>query len=342
MANVRSRLSKLFGVSEKLAKELLQNMNYRVEPDKNFFVQFLSQIQNPKYFIPSENHPLPIENELHVNNMGNFKHGKFGFVKPNKSRGEFIYKFVHLNKDNLTDVKIRDILKEPFINFLLQEDPNVSPYVMKIYAVFWNPETYQLIFKLENMGLLLQSMLAAGMIGNKENNKKLVLNIYGPLYNTLEYLRKTYSFEHNDLHKQNIMFSNEVAQNLLDRNYDALYKGPIFAKMIDFGLSNLDKDGFLLGTSQEGEALDRSQKETTDLLFLLRRPVLPDDFVNKIREHSGNKFELEQYIIEEWKRNKVNIGGSRRTSKKTIYKRKQTRRAKNKRTRKNRKLSRFT
>ena len=146
---------------------------------------------------------------------------------------------------NVAKLRLEDNIKltlmEPLINCILQQNAVAKPFTCEIFKVYVRPaETgYEFIYKLEDLkGDSIKDTVGKVLGADKEANLKILVKIYGPLLEALQTLRKDYSFEHGDLHGDNIMFVNKP--NFAEEtNLDV--------KMIDFGYSSLTIGGKTFG-----------------------------------------------------------------------------------------------
>jgi hypothetical protein len=245
-----------------------------------------------------------LENEININ-AGNYNYsgafpvpfpkGDFGVVKPNRSRRDkYVYKFISNGSDIFTDPNdARDVFKEILVNIILQMDPKVENSVMKIYKVYQQESYngYELILKLEALSYPLNTLLRYSLRDDLEYNKKLLLKVYGPLFETLQYLRKTYDFRHGDLHVNNLMLPKSV-------DLDSLNIQTLSVKMIDFGLSGLRFADAMYGGTFSAVGEDFSKEFQG--LFINKN--LPSDFMANLNElKSGDPLKFEQFIINEYK-----------------------------------------
>ncbi len=179
--------------------------------------------------------------------IGSVPKGEFGFVKKNRKQ-PFAYKFSKIYT-RVSDLKL--LLLEPVINCILQSDPIAAPIICRIDRVFCyyddDDKSFQLIYRLER----LESTLFDGFTqkitdsvsekptNNDVNNYNRITCIFAPLFQILFYLGVKYSFRHNDLHQNNILFLKNPDVN------DGTPQNPILpehyrVKIIDFGLSELN------------------------------------------------------------------------------------------------------
>jgi hypothetical protein len=284
-AEILSKITEVFGLSKETAETFLQMMDVRTTayPSETYFEELLNMIPVPKYFEQTVfSQKIPAEDELHVNQFNfsfsptRFGRGAYGTVKPNKSRSQFVYKYMAVQ--NIDNEHIKKLLKEPLINLLLQEDSIGRSSVCKLYKVYCQPTYttirnnrgyggldesdyiysrnllgpteekvhtgYELIYKLENLGPPLEQVLRK-IFKKKlgpENNLRILTKIYGPLFKALGYLREKYNFEHGDLHYNNLML--EKNPFLQDGTLDEKL---LRVKMIDFGFSSIDYDSMKIG-----------------------------------------------------------------------------------------------
>lgn len=179
--------------------------------------------------------------------IGSVPKGEFGFVKRNRKQ-PFAYKFSKIYT-RVSDLKL--LLLEPVINCILQSDPIAAPIVCRIDRVFCDydedDKSFQFIYRLER----LESTLFEGFTqkitpsvsekatNSDVNNYNRITCIFAPLFQILFYLSVKYSFRHNDLHQNNILFLKNPDL------HDGTPQNPILpehyrVKLIDFGLSELN------------------------------------------------------------------------------------------------------
>ncbi len=275
-------------------------------------------------------------NEIHVNEgdymlnetgaiIGRFPKGEFGYVKPNKSRPNFVYKYQTLG--NSPSVKqAQSFFSEALVNIVLQLDPRAADHVMKLYNVYAVPgyRGTQIIFKLEALGYSSQMLFTFGLRTDLEKNKRIALTMYGPLLETLQYLRATYDFSHGDLHADNILFPKEIDIDNIDLDL-------LQAKMIDFGFSGLRVGGMTFGRPYS-ESKEDFGKELIPFLYHKFRSKFPVEFVAGLSAHDvktePDALAFEQFIIDQYK----GMGGGKRKgvrkSRKYLKKKRTTRRSK--------------
>ena len=102
---------------------------------------------------PQTNNTITVnEGQLKLNNQGkvegNIPSGQYGYVKQNK-KSPFIYKFLTIPTEELTEENIRKHLTEPLINCILQQDSLAEPFTCKLHKFYGRPveNGYELIFK---------------------------------------------------------------------------------------------------------------------------------------------------------------------------------------------------
>jgi hypothetical protein len=294
----------------------------RIRENRNRYTRNLSNYNAKMAALAGRTTPL--EDEIHINYgdyllddegqiIGRVKKGDFGYVKPNKSQTNYVYKFMDLYFHNAPSLRTREaknIFIEPLVNIFLQMDPVASPYVMHIKNVFSQVHArgYSLIFKLENLNYSVNDFIYIMDETKKPANKNLILDSLGPIYKTVLYLQDKYSFAHGDLHPNNIMLTK--TSELFNEHGDLLERPKIHPKMIDFGLS-----GFKLGGKVYGNIHENYSKISFTFFFLARKGRLSEeDFVQEIEKHSGKSNDLMKAIVAEWEKNKT---GGRRKQRKT-------------------------
>ncbi len=333
--DILGKIAEVFGITRDEAGDFLEIMdvNNTQYPSETYFQDILNKIPAPKFFTGKNNtRKKASENEMHVNYYNyswknkNYRNGIHQKIAHNKSRPQYVYKIFDL--EELTNEYIKEKLKEPLINVILQEDSIGKTVVGKLYKVYCRKlytvernnvtyegaETdyiftrpprysmserkhtgYELTFKMENLG----SPVIPFVKELVEKEQKSVYNFYiftkmfGPLYKALEYLRNTYKFEHGNLGLKNLMFAENVKSN--EKNVDELH-----LKMIDFSFSSLEFQGYQIGVYRP-----YPKKELQPFLTLDATDLLPDIYYTKI----------EKMIADEYERIK-SIGGSRKKSRK--------------------------
>ena len=247
---VLTSISYVFSLSKEEAKTFLQMMatDTKEFPSETYMKDILAHFPPPKYYTNGAD--TVEENELHVNeNSRALGKGEFGYVRPNVSRA-YAYKYfqtpMYLNSTNKW---IQGQLVEPLINVILQCDPVVKKSICMLYKIYCEKtdKGYNLIYKMQRMGptlIVLDPFLLRSE--DLELNKRVLLKTYGPLYKALAYLRKTYQFEHGDLHSKNLLFRKNPVQS------DGTIKESrlSFVKMIDFGYSGMVYNGKLYGYNE--------------------------------------------------------------------------------------------
>lgn len=265
---------------------------------------------------PQTNNTIAVnEGRLVLNNqgtkVGNASSGEYGYVKRNR-KSPYIYKFLIVPKNELTDETIRKILTEPLINCILQQDSIAEPITCKLYKFYGRPlETgYEFIFKMEDIkGDSLTDAFAGKLGGDKDANFALLVRVFGPFLEVLQILRQKYSFEHGDLHGDNLMFVQKP-------NFQE--KKNLEMKMIDFGYSSMK-----VGTKQIGKV----RNPYIDSHYVISRAqwgFLSNDITKKIMElfDTNDLNGISLYIINSYK---TMQGGRRRQTRKQKSKRGKTR-----------------
>lgn len=287
----------------------------------------------------------PLEDEVHVNYgdyilndsgmiIGRFPKGEFGYVKPNKSRPNFVYKIQTI--DSSPSVKMaRAFFSEALVNIVLQLDPRAEPHVMKLYKVYTAPSYrgIEILFKLEALGYPVEVVFHFGLGADLERNKKIALTMYGPLLETIQYLRATYDFCHGDLHARNVMLPKSL-------NIDAIDLKLLQVKMIDFGFSGLRVGDMRFGRPYSVSKED-FEKELVPFLYHKYRSKFPEDFVEALEKQTADTEDhaiaYENFIIDQYRRisaagaGEELAGGKRRRyrkSRKYLKKKRITRRLK--------------
>ncbi len=284
----------------------------------------------------------PLNDEVHINEgdymtnesgsiIGRFPRGEFGYVKPNKSRPNFVYKFIKINK-NPSVKEAQSFFAEVLVNIVLQLDPRAADHVMKLYNVYAVPDYRgtQIILKLEALGYPPEIIFTFGFHADLEKNKQIALTIYGPLLETLQYLRATYDFSHGDLHAKNILLPKALDVEAIDMNL-------LQAKMIDFGFSGLRVGGMTFGRPY---SISKEDFEKELILFFYKkfRSKFPADFVAGLEtqkvDTEAEALAFEQFIIDQYKGMKAAgtgmAGGKKRRyrkSRKHLKKKRITRRS---------------
>ncbi len=302
---VLNSIAYVFSLSKEEAGTFLKLMSTDTKefPSETYMKDILDHLPPPKYYTNQTESVQ--ENEINVdeNNRAIGK-GEFGYVHQNRSR-PYAYKYfqtpIYLNSKNKW---IQSLLVEPLINVILQSDPVVGRSICMLFKIYCEKtdKGYSLIYKMESLGptlILLDKFLL--LSEDVELNKKILLKTYGPLYKVLQYLRKTYQFEHGDLHSKNLLFR----KNPL-RKDGSLKESRLTVKIIDFGYSGLVYNGKLYG---ENEPIPTSLK--AEVRHFLTVSKLPEAFKEKIKSFGKNYLDIENYIVEEAIANKVMNGAGR-------------------------------
>lgn len=299
-------ISNVFSLNPEEANVFLDVMseNTKVFPSPTYMEDILKKLPPPKYHIDTS---TPVEeNELNINmNSRSTGQGEYGYVQPNRSR-QYIYKFIsNPITPGTGNIMIRSILNEPLINIILQRDPVVKNSICRLYKLFCEKDNrgYTLIYKLEELGPTVYTLDNFFLLPRDvEINKRILLKTYGPIYKNLKHLRKTYSFEHGDLHSKNILFVKKPYRKDGTINEDRLD-----TKLIDFGLSGLVLDGKLYGGIDQ---FPTSIKQEVRHFFIT---FLPEDFKTQIKEieakypgkgEQGVKryLAIEDFVIQEYEK----------------------------------------
>lgn len=308
---VLNSISYVFSLSKDEAKTFLQMMatDTKEFPSETYMKDILAHFPPPIYY-KNESEPVQ-ENELNVNeNSRALGKGEFGYVHPNRSR-PYAYKYfqtpVYLNSTNKW---IQGQLVEPLLNVILQSDPVVGKSICMLYKIYCEKteKGYNLIYKMERLGptlIVLDPFLLSSE--DLELNKRVLLKTYGPLYKTLAYLRKTYQFEHGDLHSKNLLFS----KNPVRSNGTIKESRLSSVKMIDFGYSGMVYNGTLYGYN---EPVPTSLRAEVRHFFFHSK--LPSAFSEKLQSFGKKYLEIEQYVIEEAIKDKIIEGGNRMKTRK--------------------------
>lgn len=264
----------------------------------------------------------PLNDEIYVN-MGEYTtgengrlrpypKGEFGMVKWNKSRPQFVYKFIQLTDSY--EESLKTILCEPLINCILQQDTKASPFVCKLYNVYSRKlgPGYEIVYKLENLDIPVDFLIRSFTSETKEQNIRILLKLFAPLYETLAHLRTNYNFNHGDLHLNNLMLTKNpfTKEGTIDET-------TLQVKMIDFGFSSLDYEGIKYGTVNE-----EYEKEVQAFYFQMGNK-LPPEFLSRLPPENSNHILIEEFIIEEAKTKiKTKTGGRRKKTAHTTRKQK--------------------
>jgi len=250
-----------------------------------------------------------LNDEVHINQgdymlnntgriVGRFPKGEFGYVKPNKSRPNIVYKFTVLNpKPSVAEA--RAFFSEALVNLILQLDPRAENHVMKLYNVYAQPWYHgtQIILKLEALGYSPEILFSYGFREDLEKNKEIALATYGPLLETVQYLRATYDFSHGDMHANNVLLPKSL-------DIDAIDMSLLQAKMIDFGFSGVRVGGMTFGQPYS-ESKEDFEKELLPFLYHKFRSKFPADFVAGLQaqkvDTEANALAFEQFIIDQYK-----------------------------------------
>jgi hypothetical protein len=250
-----------------------------------------------------------LNDELHINQgdymlnetgsiVGRFPKGEFGYVKPNKSRPNIVYKFIAINaKPSVAEA--RAFFSEALVNLIVQLDPRATDHVMKLYNVYATPGYHgtQIILKLEALGYSPEILFSYGFGDDLEKNKKIALTTYGPLLETVQYLRATYDFSHGDMHANNILLPKSL-------DIDAIDTSLLQAKMIDFGFSGVRVGGMTFGQPYS-ESKEDFEKELLPFLYHKFRSKFPADFVAGLQAQKvkteAEALAFEQFIIDQYK-----------------------------------------
>jgi hypothetical protein len=247
--------------------------------------------------------------------VGESPSGQFGYVKRNK-KSPYIYKFMTLKNENLNDESIKKILTEPLINSILQTLPVAKPITCEIFKVFGRQKEngYEFIYKLEDLqGSSISETFKPRFGPDLENNFRILLPVFGPLLEALQLLREKYSFEHGDLHGNNLMFVKTPNLNA---------KTNLDVKMIDFGYSSIQ-----IGNQRFGEVKNKLYNAYY-IIDLASHQYFPSnvnnqilDFVQPDKNNMSKLEEVAPYIIKKYKEMK---GGHRGTIRRKRHKGKQT------------------
>jgi hypothetical protein len=226
----------------------------RLDPESNRFAEVYQRFtEKQKTFretVPTNTTLFVNEGMSILDDEGRFvasvPQGEFGYVKRNRKQ-PFVYKFSKIST-KYTELKL--LLLEPVINCILQSDPQAKPFVCQIHRVFCDYDkednSFQIIYRIEK----LQSTLLDGFtkkippsVSEKAAPRDILnyirmVNIFAPLFQGLLYLENTYSFHHNDLHQNNIMFIKDP--DFTDGRIKPIVANNYRVKIIDFGLSELN------------------------------------------------------------------------------------------------------
>lgn len=268
---------------------------------------------------PKTNNTILVnEGKYRLNNdgkiIGRTPYGEYGYVKRNK-KSPFIYKFLKIRSRQLSDEKIRQILTEPLINCILQQDPLAEAFTCKLYKFYGRQveEDYEFIFKLEDLkGDSVEDefteILKANTEEDKQENLSILLRVFGPLLEVLQILREKYSFEHGDLHGENLMFIQKP-------NFKE--KTNLQVKMIDFGYTSMN-----VQNKQYGKV----GSPYSEVYYLLKNAhVLPKDIYG-ILETLLKENKIEQVSSVFLNAYKTMKGGKRKQTRKQKSKHRKTRR----------------
>lgn len=268
---------------------------------------------------PQTNNTITVnEGQFALNNegkvKGNIPSGQYGYVKQNK-RSPFIYKFLKIPTNELNEENIRKHLTEPLINCILQQDSLAEPYTCKLHKFYGRPveNGYEFIFKMEDLkGDSVREEFNRVLGADIEKNLEMLLKVYGPLLEVLQLLRTKYSFEHGDLHGDNIMF---VKKPNLKEGTD------LDVKMIDFGYSSIQIGGKTYGL------VKNPYSDAYYLIDIAQFGGLPNNITNTLEHLLKNK-EMDQLslvFLDEYKKMKTMKGGKRIRTRKHKSRRRHTR-----------------
>ena len=317
---VLKNISSVFSLSSEEAAIFLDLMSTDIVqfPSPTYMIDILNKFPSPVYH---KNIEKPVqENELNINtsNKSNAR-GEFGYIYTNRSRS-YIYKFYKEAILPTTPNKyIQGLLTEPLINVILQNDPIVRSSICKIFKIYCEKDTrgYTLLYKLEELGPTLYTLDKFLLKSTDfQLNKRILLKTYGPIYRVLQYLRKTYTFEHGDLHSKNILFVKSPF-----KKDGTLSESRLQTKLIDFGLSGLIFNEKLYGGNDPFPGVIK--EEVRHLFF----STLPSEFKEQIqsivtknpgaREAAIKKYmEIEKFVIEEATKLNTPQGGKRTLTRK--------------------------
>ncbi len=275
--SILEEISKVFGISIEDSKEFLHSMDATTGVPEEYFQSFVTKLPRPSF---TNSDLSTLNTTLFINTREETK-GAHGSIKYN-TRNPFVYKFQRIAKD----APLKQFLTEPLINCILQQITLAKPYVCRIYKVFWLPQDTDnlLILKLEDLkGGSLYDYIPFQLGENKEENLELVLRILGPLLETLEELREKYSFEHQDLHGQNLMFVEKP--NLKDKRH-------LHIKMIDFGMSALTFGGRTFGT------VVLPYKEAQIFKIITELDYFPAEIKENVNNFHENRQKLTEYFLQ--------------------------------------------
>ena len=313
----------------RLAEELRHKKLVEEYPAKLNKYQTAAQTENTLFINEGKDYVLNNEGKV----VRHVSHGVYGYVKKNK-KSPFIYKFVRLPRRELDEnrgEKLRELLTEPFINCILQQDPLAAPFTCKLHKVYFRPinenkaedveESIEFIFKLEDLqGDTVGEEMKKKIGDDADENLKILFKVYGPLLEVLQALRDKYSFEHGDLHEDNIMFVQKPNWNT-NTNLEV--------KMIDFAKSSLK-----VGNKQYG-ILNNRYDEASYLVPKAQYGRLPQHLTDKmigfIHKDKLTDDDFKQFLkvfLDEYKKTKGQLGGERsgRQTRKHKSKHRKTRR----------------